>query len=72
MRKIKSFVYLTLFISIFLASCKDNKKDPNEIVLGTIAGPETILAEVAKKVAKNRYNIDIKIKEFNDYQKSHG
>tara|TARA_R110002124_G_scaffold199767_2_gene366580 strand:+ start:23639 stop:24445 length:807 start_codon:yes stop_codon:yes gene_type:complete len=68
MRKIKSFVYLTLFISIFLASCKDNKKDPNEIVLGTIAGPETILAEVAKKVAKNRYNIDIKIKEFNDYQ----
>lgn len=68
--KMKNIIKLISFIllSIIISSCKNDKKNPNEVVLGTIAGPETELAEVAQKVAKNKYGIDIKIQEFNDYQ----
>ena len=65
--KFSKYILIIIF-SIFLSACKENKKDPNDIVIGTIAGPETELAEVAKKVGKNKYDINIKIKEFNDYQ----
>ena len=71
MIKIKNIITFTTFLlllSLLLLSCKENKKSPNEVLLGTIAGPETELAEVAKKVGKEKYNIDIIIKQFNDYQ----
>jgi len=67
MKKFKKIIFIFLIAFSFTA-CKENKKNPNEIILGTIAGPETELAEVAKQVAKNKYNLDIKIKQFNDYQ----
>lgn len=37
------------------------------LIVGTISGPETELMEAAQKVAKERYNLTIKIVEFNDY-----
>ncbi|CEG57377.1 MetQ/NlpA family ABC transporter substrate-binding protein [Legionella fallonii] len=55
--------YLLLILS--LVAC--NKPSPNTLVVGTIAGPETELIETAKKVAKDKYGLDIKIVEFNDY-----
>lgn len=37
------------------------------LTVGTISGPETELVETAKDVAKKKYDLDIKIVEFNDY-----
>lgn len=55
--------YCALLFS--LVAC--NKPSPNTLVVGAIAGPETELVETAKEVAKNKYNLDIKIVTFNDY-----
>lgn len=38
-----------------------------EITVGTIAGPETEVMEAAVKVAKDKFGLDVKIVEFNDY-----
>ncbi|WED42274.1 MetQ/NlpA family ABC transporter substrate-binding protein [Legionella cardiaca] len=56
----------SLLVLIFsLVAC--NKPSPNTLTIGTIAGPETDLVEVAKEVALKEYGLDIKIVEFNDY-----
>lgn len=58
--------FLNLFLLIFsLVAC--NKPSPNTLIIGTIAGPETDLVATAKEIAKNKYNLDVKIVEFNDY-----
>lgn len=49
-----------------LVSCGGEPKEQT-IRVGTIAGPETQLMEVAKSVAKSCYNLDIKIVTFSDY-----
>lgn len=58
-----------IFSVILLASCsKSNpKRAGNEIRIGTIAGPETELMEVAKNVAAEKYNVQITIVPFTDY-----
>lgn len=56
---------LAIFVSVFLVSC--GKPTPNTLTVGTIAGPETELVETAKEVAADKYNLNIKIVEFNDY-----
>lgn len=50
---------------MLLFACK--QKPHNDIVVGTIAGPETALAVVAQQVAKNKFNLSVKIIEFSDY-----
>lgn len=55
--------YFLLILS--LVAC--NKPSPNTLAVGTIAGPETELIETAKQVAKDKYGLNIKIVEFNDY-----
>lgn len=57
-------IYLVV-LSIFLVAC--SKPAPNSLTIGTISGPETELVEVAQKVAEERYGLNIKIIEFNDY-----
>lgn len=58
------FTYFLLIIS--LAAC--NKPAPNNLlVIGTISGPETQLAETAKEVAQKKYGLMVKIVSFNDY-----
>lgn len=59
----RSLTYILLAIS--LISC--NKPSENTLVVGTIAGPETELVETAKQVAHDKYNLNIKIVAFNDY-----
>lgn len=57
---------LSLFILIIsLVAC--HKPSPNTLTIGTIAGPETDLVEVAKDVAFKDYGLEVKIVEFNDY-----
>ncbi|MGQ3888777.1 MetQ/NlpA family ABC transporter substrate-binding protein [Legionella sp. CNM-1927-20] len=54
-----------LLLILSLVAC--NKPSPNTLVIGTIAGPETDLVEVARDVALKNYGLTIKIVEFNDY-----
>ena len=56
---------LMVFLSIALSAC--GKPNPNTLVVGTIAGPETELVDVAQKVAHDRYGLTVKIIEFSDY-----
>lgn len=55
----------SLLLVLSLVSC--NKPSPNTLVVGTIAGPETEIIDVAKQVAESKYGLTIKLVEFNDY-----
>lgn len=55
-----------LTLTIGLVAC-GHQSSPNDLVVGTIAGPETELVQVAADVAHKRYGLNIKIVEFNDY-----
>ncbi|EKD72394.1 MAG: hypothetical protein ACD_45C00684G0002 [uncultured bacterium] len=60
--------FLNIFVSFcifLLAAC--NAEDRNVLKVGTIAGPETELMEIAKQVAADNYGLKIKVIEFTDY-----
>jgi D-methionine transport system substrate-binding protein len=54
---------------IVLGAWHQMKSEPAAIDLrvGTVSGPETELMQLAKKIAKEKYNLNIQIIEFNDY-----
>lgn len=54
-------------LTLALFACGNNQKNPNTLVVGTIAGPETELVDEAQKVAQSRYGLTVKIVEFSDY-----
>ncbi len=58
-------ILASIVLLFSLVAC--NKPSPNTLVVGAIAGPETELIETAKEVAKNKYDLNIKIVTFNDY-----
>lgn len=58
-------ILFLLFFFSFLTACGSQNK--NTLKVGTISGPETELMEVAKQVAKTKYNLDVQIIEFTDY-----
>jgi D-methionine transport system substrate-binding protein len=64
----KHFFYLAL-TSVVLYSCGNTAKndDPNYIRVGITSGPEREIAEVAKKEAKEKYNLEVELVVFNDY-----
>ncbi|MFD1770920.1 methionine ABC transporter substrate-binding lipoprotein MetQ [Sphingobacterium suaedae] len=59
-----AFGSLVLFISI--CSCTTTK-DSDVLRVGVQVGPEYSLAEAAKKVAKEQYNLEVELVSFNDY-----
>jgi D-methionine transport system substrate-binding protein len=63
MRLIFKAVLLGLYV--ILAACQSH--DKNSLRVGTIAGPETELMQVAKAVAKKQFGLNISIVEFTDY-----
>jgi D-methionine transport system substrate-binding protein len=52
--------------ALILIACH-SQPDKNTLRVGTIAGPETRLIEVAQQVAKQKYGLNLKIVEFSDY-----
>jgi D-methionine transport system substrate-binding protein len=54
-------------LCIILTACSPKPRAENEIVIGTISGPETQLIEVAKSVAKKRYGLNLTVVSFEDY-----
>ena len=45
----------------------ERKAGKNTVTVGTVAGPETLLMMTAKRVARNRYGIDVRVIPFTDY-----
>lgn len=67
-KSILHFISRSLIISLFigLSACHSHK-NPNQIRLGTMSGPETELMRVATKVAQRDYGLKINLVEFSDY-----
>lgn len=57
----------TLIGTLALAGCGQDEKDPNHIKVGVIVGAEQQVAEVAQKVAKEKYGLNVELVTFNDY-----
>ncbi|WP_413283928.1 methionine ABC transporter substrate-binding lipoprotein MetQ [Vibrio sp. MA40-2] len=53
--------------TLVLAGCGDNEVDANKIKIGVMAGAEAQVAEVAAKVAKEKYDLDVELVTFTDY-----
>jgi len=70
-RKIPTLFLFSLLLSLsfafILTGCQQKKSAENEIVIGTMAGPETQLMEIAKTIAETQYHLKIRILEFEDY-----
>ncbi|MCH9717648.1 MAG: hypothetical protein K0U52_11255, partial [Gammaproteobacteria bacterium] len=66
MRFIK-YLLLLLPLVLSLSACQQQPSDPNTLIIGTIAGPETDLVRTAQAVAKEQYDLNIRIVEFSDY-----
>ncbi len=62
-----SLIFLTILVALVIGGCHQKQADNKSIKVGTIAGPETQLMEVAKQVAAQKYGLDIKIVPFTDY-----
>lgn len=52
---------------LILVSCSKPPRGENEIYIGAITGPETQLLEIAKEVAKKKYDLTLTIVTFEDY-----
>lgn len=50
-----------------LWSCGNTQKNENLLKVGVVAGPEMEIAETAKKVAKEKFGLDVELVSFNDY-----
>jgi len=62
---LKTTIIGVLFLTIF--ACGNNKEESNTIKIGVMSGPEHVIAEKAKEVAKEKYNLDVELVVFNDY-----
>lgn len=70
MNTIAKFLNLTgvIVLTLTLANCGDKKaNDPHFIKVGVASGPELTVAEAAKKVAKEKYGLEVELVSFNDY-----
>ena len=53
-----------LLAGLLLAGCDQGGKDAKHIKVGVINGAEQDVAEVAKKVAKEKYGLDVELVGF--------
>lgn len=57
----------TAATALVLSGCGDKEADSNKIKIGVMAGAEAQVAEVAAKVAKEKYNLEVELITFTDY-----
>lgn len=62
----KKLLTTLLITTSFLTACS-SQNDENTVKIGAIAGPEAELVEAAAVVAKERYNLNVKVVEFHDF-----
>ncbi|CAM3600290.1 D-methionine-binding lipoprotein MetQ precursor [Vibrio aerogenes CECT 7868] len=58
---------ITAASALVLSGCGEKTADTQKIKVGVMAGAEAQVAEVAKKVAKDKYNLDVELVTFTDY-----
>lgn len=57
-----------LLLTLTIANCGgDKKNDPNYIKVGVADGPEYAIAQVAQKVAKEKFGLEVELISFNSY-----
>lgn len=64
--KIKS-IFSAVIVATILFSCSGGNRSSDVLRVGVQAGPEYSLAEEAKKVAKEKYNLEVELVSFSDY-----
>lgn len=68
MKKVQVLTFLIAGALLFSACGNASKKDsPNYIKVGITSGPEREIAEAAKKVALEQFNLEVELVTFNDY-----
>src|SRR3990167_3704586 len=67
MKKLISIFLIALTVGLIGCSHKSSDRPDNVVFVGTIAGPETKLMDVAKKVALEKFGLKVKIITFTDY-----
>lgn len=60
------FFLISIFCCLLIA-CSQKERGDQEILIGTITGPETKLVEAAQKVAAKRFGLKLTIISFEDY-----
>ena len=63
-RLFRFFPGIIIALSILLSGCDNDKTDMSKIKVGVINGAEQDVAEVAKKVAKEQYGLDVELVGF--------
>lgn len=65
----KVFAVLGLASTVALSGCGEEEAivDNNQVTIGVIAGAEAQVAEIAAKVAKEKYGLEVKLITFSDY-----
>ena len=53
--------------ALVLSGCGEKEVDVNKIKVGVIAGAEEQVAEIAAKVAKDKYGLEVELVTFTDY-----
>jgi len=60
-------IMMSIVILISTLCACNQHSSPNTLIIGTIAGPETEIVKTAAEIAKTRFNLTVKVVEFNDY-----
>ena len=63
----KHKIFALALAIITFSACNKKESNPNVLRVGIATGPEQNLAEAAKKVAKEKYGLDVELVTFNDY-----
>jgi len=63
----KLLAVTTAASALILAGCGEKEADTSKIKVGVMAGAEAQVAEIAAKVAKEKYNLDVELVTFTDY-----
>ena len=65
---LKGWLAITAAASaLILSGCGEKSADVNSVKVGVIAGAEAQVAEVAAKIAKEKYNLNVELVTFTDY-----
>lgn len=67
MKIITRITAISILSLLFIACGNRKSNDPNHIKVGVATGPEYVIAEAAKKVAKEKYGLEVELVQFNDY-----
>ena len=63
----KLLAVTTAASALILAGCGEKEADTSKIKVGVMAGAEAQVAEIAAKVAKEKYDLDVELVTFTDY-----